>query len=94
MFCINCGEEIYLKETIFTVKEGICENCNHYITGKDHGKPSPKMLSAFRRRFQSRYENNVRGLEPLKETLSRMGVNIEHSPHERERPGYIVARKH
>ncbi|MDI3548152.1 MAG: hypothetical protein PWR10_1804 [Halanaerobiales bacterium] len=58
---------------------------------KDHGQVSPEQMAEAQRSFQEQYEKKVRGIEPVKATLDRMGYMIMHDPRERERPGRKVA---
>jgi len=92
MYCPNCGKEINLIEKYYGVEYGICEYCRHEFSMKDHGQVSPERMADAQRAFQEQYEKEVKGTEPIKTTLDRMGYMVMHNPEERERPGRIVAR--
>lgn len=72
MFCPRCGSEILLNDTILKVEYGICEQCHHEFTVKNHGRVSDKELSRARRNFQKQYEDSVQGFERASVTLERI----------------------
>ena|SRR5690554_5115837 len=77
-YCFFCGKELYLVNPILSVQDCICENCKRTFSIKDNGPVSEKELNRARREFQYNFEDNVKGIEPVKQTIARMNAKSKY----------------
>lgn len=89
MNCPKCGKEATHDMRFGHIDYYICEYCHHKFGYIDDGQASSKEIADLQRSFQEQYEKNVRGIEPHKRVLARMGVMVMHDPRERRRPGHV-----
>ncbi|MFO7815930.1 MAG: hypothetical protein R6V14_09450 [Halanaerobiales bacterium] len=47
MYCPNCKEKIKFDKAFSGVKYGVCNNCHHEFTIKDHGTIEEKKVVSF-----------------------------------------------